>query len=120
MFYRLKVKDIFYLLMLIILTYFWMANDQVFLHEAYQRMIAFPIIGMGLMSILFLLVKPARPFTLANTMAIILIPILILASIILHVCIFKDGFQTKSILLWFMVAGMIYLSGLLYSTVRKG
>lgn len=30
-----------------------------------------------------------------------------------------DGFQTKSITLWFMTAGMIYLSGYLYKTLHR-
>jgi len=114
LFYKLKLKDWMYLLVLIVLTYLWINYDQLILNKAYQRMIAFPILGILLMTIYFFLVKPERPSALSNTMAIILIPLFIILSIVLHIFVFRDGFQTKSILLWVMTAGMIYLSGYLY------
>ncbi len=114
MFYKLKAKDWLYIVGLILLTYVWINFDQLIFNKAYQRMIAFPILGLLLMMFYFLLVKPEKPMMLSNTMAIILIPLFIVLSILLHVFLLKDGFQTKSISLWFMTAGMIYLSGYLY------
>ena len=117
LFYKLKLKDCLYLLVLIILTYLWINYDQVIFNKAYQRMIAFPILGFLLMMIYFLLVQPGKPMMLSNTMSIILVPLFILLSIVLHVFVFKDGFQTKLILLWFITGGMIYLSGYLYKII---
>jgi hypothetical protein len=119
MFYKLKLKDWLYLTALIILTYVWIQYDQEFLVEPYQRMIAFPIFGLLLMFLFFVLVQPAKPFLLLNSMTIILIPLFIVLSIVLHVFVFKDGFQNKSIMLWFMCAGMIYLSGFLFKIFWK-
>ena len=119
MFYKLKLKDWLYLTVLVILTYVWIQYDQEFLAEPYQRTIAFPIFGLLLMFLFFVLVQPAKPFLLSNSMTIILIPLFIVLSIVLHVFVFKDGFQNKSIVLWFMSAGMIYLSGFLYKIFWK-
>lgn len=108
MFYKLKLKDCLYLLVLIILTYLWINFDQVIFNKVYQRMIAFPMLGFLLMMFYFLLVKPEKPMMLSNTMLIILVPLFIILSIVVHLFVFKDGFQTKSIS--FMTGEMIYLS----------
>ncbi|NQT27853.1 hypothetical protein HQ585_21020 [candidate division KSB1 bacterium] len=120
MFYRLKIKDWLYLLALVVLTYLWINYDQLIFAESGQRMIAFPILGLALMILFFFLVNPEKPLMLSNTMTVILIPLFIFLSLFLHVFLFKDGFQNKSIILWFMTAGMIYLSGWLYGLIRRG
>lgn len=113
MFYKLKIKDWLYLLVLIILTYVWISIDQNILSESYQRMIAFPTLGLILMLIFQILVKPTNPLKLSNTMAIILVPLFIAMSLLFHV-ILNNDFQTISILLWIITLIIIYLSGLLY------
>ena len=119
MFYRLKLSDWIYLLLLIILTYLWINYDQVILKEAYQRMIAFPLIGIVLMVLFFNLVKPNKPLLLSNTMTVILVPLFIILSVIIHLVIIRDGFQFKIVVLWFMTAAMIYLSGFIYEMMRR-
>jgi hypothetical protein len=119
MFYKLKLKDWLYLAAFVIPMYVWMQYDQEFLVEPYQRMIAFCVLGLLLMFLFFVLVHPARPFLLSNSMTIILIPLSIVLSIVLHVFVIKNGFQSRSIIVWFMTAGMIYLSGLLYKIFWK-
>ncbi|MBN1397271.1 MAG: hypothetical protein JXA06_04485 [Bacteroidetes bacterium] len=119
MFYKLKIADWLYLTVLVILTYLWIQYDQEFISNPNCRMIAFCAAGLSLMLIFFFLVRPARPVLLANSMAIILIPLFAVLSIVLHVFVFKDGFQNKTVILWFLTAGMIYFSGYLYKVLRK-
>jgi hypothetical protein len=119
MFYQLKLKDWTYLLVLIILTYLWINYDQLILKEAYQRMIAFPLIGMILMVLFFILVKPDKPLPLSNIMTVILVPLFIILSVIIHLVIIRDGFQLKIVVLWFMTAAMIYLSGFIYKISHR-
>jgi hypothetical protein len=117
MFYKCKLKDWLYLSGLVIITYLWITYDQVILTESYQRMIAFPLLGLGLMFLFYVLVKPDKVILLSNTMSLILIPLFIIVTIVLHLFIFKDGFQTKSIILWIMTLAMIYLSGFIYKLI---
>jgi hypothetical protein len=119
MFYKLKIKDWLYLSILVILTFIWIQYDQEILLYSSQRMLAFCILGIILMVLFFVLVHPIKPFLLANSMIIILVPLFIVLSIVLHVYVLKDGFQNKTIVLWIMTAGMIYLSGFLYKIIRK-
>ena len=119
MLYRLKLKDWIYLLVLIILTYLWINYDQLILKEAYQRMVAFPLFGIILMVTFFNLVKPDRPLLLSNTITVILIPLFIILSVIIHLVITGDGFQFKIVVLWVMTAAMIYLSGFIYEMMRR-
>ena len=119
MFYKLKIKDWLYLATLVIITYLWIQYDQDILFEPSQRMAAFCFLGLLLMFLFFILVKPEKPLLLANSMTIILIPLFIVLSVVLHVFVFKDRFQDKSIILWFITAGMIYLSRFLYKIFRN-
>ena len=114
MFYKFRLKDWLYLAAFFILMYIWTQYDQELLVEPYQRMVVFCIFGLLLMFFFFVLVHPGIPILLSNSMTIILIPLFIVLSIVLHVFVLKNGFQSKSIVLWFMTAGMIYLSGFLY------
>jgi len=119
MFYRLKTKDALCLLGLVILTYLWIRVDQLILTTSTQRMIAFPVLGLILMVLCFYLIKPEKPVTLSHTMAVILIPLFIILTLVLHLFIFKDGFQNKSIILWIMTGAMIYLAGWIYQRIKK-
>jgi len=119
MFYKLKLKDWLYLAAFVILMYIWMQYDQEFLVEPYQRMIAFCVLGLLLMFLFFVLVHPMKPILLSNSMTIILIPFSIVLSIVLHMFVFKNGFQSRSVVAWFMTTGMIYLSGFLYKIFLK-
>ena len=119
MFYKLKIKDWLYLIVLIILIYLCIGYDQLILGVSYQRIVAFPLFGIIVMFIFFVPVKPEKPILLSNTMIIILMPLFIFLSIVLHIFIYKDGFQNKSILLWIMTIGMIYFTGFIYKLIFK-
>jgi hypothetical protein len=114
MFYRLRGKDWMLLAALVALLYVWIMVDQIFLPLPWSRMVAFPLFELLLLQAYFNLVKPAKPFFLANTVAAVLIPLFIALSVILHVFVFKDGFQKKSAVLWLMTAAVIYLSAGVY------
>lgn len=118
MFYKLKLKDWFYLIVLMVFTYLWINYDQLIISNPNYRMIAFIMLGLILMVLFYFLVKPDKTWHLANTMTIILIPLFILLVVVLHIFILKDGFPKKSIVLWLFTAGMIYLSGLIYTLLH--
>lgn len=119
MFYQLKMKDWLYLAALVVITYLWIMYDQLIFVTSAQRMIAFSVFGLLLMTACFFIIKPPKPVALSNTLAVILIPLFVLLSIGLHVFVSRDGFQKKSILLWFMTALTIYIAGLVYQIIRK-
>ena len=119
MFYKFKPIDWLYLIILIVLTYLWINYDQLVFSTGTQRMIAFTIFGLVLMVLYFTLVRPNRWVPLANSMCAVLIPFFIILTFLIHLVIRKDEIPIKAIVLWFLTAGMVYLSGSLYNVINK-
>ena len=118
-FYRLRLKDWIAIILMIVITYLWINYDQIFFENTDIRMIAFIVLGLILMTGLYFIINPSKIVPLSNTLTLILIPLFIILSIVIHEFIVKDGFQKKSILLWIITTGLIYFSGLLYKVVFK-
>ncbi len=118
-FHRLKPKDWISITLMIVITYLWINYDQLFIENPDIRMMAFILLGLILMIGLYVIIKPSQIFKLSNTLTIILIPIFIILSVVIHEYIIKDGFQKKSIALWLITTALIYLSGFIYKFIFK-
>ena len=118
LFHKLKLKDYFYVLGLLVFSGVWINIDQIILEDEDLRLMAFTIVGLALMILLYMLINPPKWISLSNTLTILLIPIYLALDIVLHVFILKDGFQLKSLFIGVMIIPMIYLSGLLYRILK--
>ena len=114
----LKLKDIISLIALIAIGFGWILIDQIFLHESYQRFIAFYTLVIILYFLQFKINKPKNVFHYANTLAIISVLFAVLASVIIHIIINHD-FSSKSVFIWIALGILPYIIGIIYSKTRK-
>ena len=114
----LKLKDCLTLAGLIIIGFGWLLIDQIFLPEVYQRFIAFIILIFVLYYLQFALNKPIHAMYYANSITIIAVSFIVMASLIMHLII-KHDFTYKSILIWLISGSLPYISGFLYMKTKK-
>jgi hypothetical protein len=114
----LKSRDILTLIGLIAIGFGWLLIDQIFLPETYQRFIAFFILVFVLFYSQFAINKPINIIYYANSIALITVSFIVIASLIMHVIINKD-FTYKTIWIWIFSGLLPYITGLLYMKIKK-
>jgi len=114
----LKIRDCITLIGLIIIGFGWLLIDQFFLSETYQRFIVFFILIFILYYFQFAINKPIHVIQYANAIALITVAFIVIVSLIMHVIIKKD-FTYKSIMIWVISGLLPYLTGLLYTKIKK-
>jgi len=115
-FIKLKNKDILTLIGFFILGFTWILTDQIFLKQSGQRFIAFILLMILMFYLQYRINKPHNVWLYANTIAAILLILVVLSSLIMHVFIYHD-FETKfrhSILIWTITVSLPYITGFLY------
>ena len=113
-----KLKDCLTLIGLIIIGFGWLLIDQFFLPQVYQRVIAFFILMFILYYLQFAINKPINVMHYANSIAIITVSFIVIASLIMHVIINND-FNYKSILIWIITGVLPYTAGFIYIKTKK-
>ena len=116
-FEKLTRQHNFILLLLVIAGYIWILIDQYFISKSTIRLVVFGIIISLLYLILFYIVKPQNPYWLANKLALILTPLIILEGTIVHLFI-KNDFTYQQSILWLLVGITPYFSGKLYKEIN--
>jgi len=114
----LKLKDCLTLTGFIIIGFGWVLIDQIFLPEAYQRIIAFIILIFALYYLQYALNKPINVMHYANSIALITVSFTVIVSLVMHVIINND-FSRKSLLIWLITGLLPYFCGFLYMLTKK-
>jgi len=91
--------------------------DQVFLPETSQRFVAFLVLIFLLLYLQFVINKPHKIISYANTLALVLVSFAVTVSLIMHVVISND-FTYKSILIWIISAIVPYIAAILYLFIK--
>jgi hypothetical protein len=112
MFYKLNLKEYLWLVFLIVLGYFWISIDQIFIPENLRAYI-FLLLDVLLFLAFFYIVKPTKPIKLGAYLSCLIGLIVTMLAIIKHVVIIFD-FTPKVLLVIFisficpLVSGYIY------------
>ena len=114
---KLTRQHNFILLILVIVGYIWILIDQYFISKSTLRLVVFGILISLLYLVLFYIVKPKNPYWLANKLAIILTPLIILEGTIVHLFI-KNDFTYQQSILWLLVGITPYFSGKVYKEIH--
>ena len=115
---KLSRQHNFILILLVIVGYIWVLVDQYFISKSTSRLVAFGIVITLLYLILFYIVKPQNPYWLANKLALILTPLIVLEGTIVHLFI-KNDFTFQQSILWLLVGITPYFSGKVYKEIHS-
>ncbi len=115
---KLKRKHNFILILLVIVGYIWILVDQYFISKSTIRLVVFGIVISMLYLILFNIVKPQNPYWLANKLALILTPLIILEGTVVHLFI-KNDFTYQQSILWLLVGITPYFSCKVYKEIQS-
>ncbi len=114
----LKLSDYLFLIGALAVSGLWLAVDQIFLDEVYQRFIALTILLIVFFLLQIAVRKPLIPLQYITLVALTFVSLNIVMSFIIHVLI-QHNFTIKSVLIWIIDAGSPFLSLSIFSTIRR-
>lgn len=114
---KLSRQHNFILVLLVLVGYIWILVDQLFISKSTLRLVFFGIVISLLYLILFFIVKPQNPYWLANKLALILTPLIILEGTVVHLFI-KNDFSYQQSILWLLVGITPYFSSKVYKEIN--
>jgi hypothetical protein len=117
-FTSLKLKDYLSLLVVFIIELAWVHVDQNFLSQTWEKFIALFVLTLFLLYMQFLINKPQKTYNYANSIALILVSLVVILSIVLHVFI-NHNFSFKLVLIWLIAAVLPYVTGYIYQATKK-
>ena len=115
---KLSVKQNIALIILVTAGYIWVLIDQFFISNSTLRLIIFGLVASLLYLTLFYIVKPGKPYWLANKLALILTPLIILEGTVVHLFL-KNDFTHHQGILWLMVGILPYFSSKVYKELQS-
>jgi FtsH-binding integral membrane protein len=121
-FSSLKQKDILTLIGLVSVgfIYVFLISHQ-YISQFIYRISIFTVLCVALMYLQFWINKPKEIWKYANTIAVVILTVVVCMSLVMHVVIYDD-FASKfkhSLLLW-AISGLIpYVGGFIYSKAGK-
>ncbi|MBN1953222.1 MAG: hypothetical protein JW801_18600 [Bacteroidales bacterium] len=120
-FVKLKVRDIASLVMLIILGAVWIMIDHYLIADSGLRFMVFCLLCSGLFWLIFRINQPNRIWAYAHTMALILFPLVVISSLVIHTLIVHDLRENfnKIVMILAFVGLMPYLGAIQYSVFNR-
>jgi hypothetical protein len=117
-FTSLTLKDIICLIGVILIGFGWLLIHQTFLPNVYQRFIVLLLVLLALLFLQFRINKPERIIPYTNTIALILLAFVIIASITIQLVINKN-FNYKILFIWFYISILPYIAAFLYENLYQ-
>lgn len=114
----LKLPDYLFIVAALVIGGIWLAVDQIFLDQVYQRFIALAVLLIAFFLVQIAIRKPAIPLQYITLVAVLFISLNILMSFIIHVLI-QHNFTIKSVFIWIVAAGSPFLSLFIYNALRR-
>ncbi len=116
-----NLKNVLSILSIIIIGFILIMIERTFISDVLVRRIIFYIFSILIFCGYYFFIRPNNIIKLANLTVVILIPIFILLSMIIHIFVEHnlDKYFIQSLFLWVMTIVLIYISAIPYAIYKK-